>query len=400
MMEIGKEINSEKNYTIMTVVLCWSGMVVMSSLYVTIPLIALFSDLFNISLAQSAATGSIFSVGFAIGCLLFGAISDKYGRKKVIFIGLLALSIISFSLGFVDSIFWLVILRGLQGIAAATFSPVALAYVVEMFPVEKKVTTIGFVSTGFLVAGIVGQVISTVVSQHFGWHMVFFLLSIVYMITAVWVQYSLPKGATSQSYTDILGPIKQMGKVFTHKSLVLSYMIAFVLLMAFVNIYTVLGNYLSSPIYNLNAEQILYFRLAGLFGMMLSPIAGRLTKRFEVRKVLQGGLLVAIFNLSAMGFVSYLPLLVIMSVCFVIGIAISVPSLVALVGQLGGKARGIAVSIYTFILFLGTSIGPLISIYLMKIGSYAQTFILLGMILFIGFIASLFINNEHVFDDM
>lgn len=37
---------------------------------------------FKVSLAQSAATGSIFSVGFAIGCLLFGAISDKYGRKK------------------------------------------------------------------------------------------------------------------------------------------------------------------------------------------------------------------------------------------------------------------------------------------------------------------------------
>ncbi|MED2205143.1 multidrug efflux MFS transporter, partial [Bacillus cereus] len=50
--------------------------------------------------------------------------------------------------------------------------------------------------------------------------------------------------------------------------------------------------------------------------------------------------------------------------------------------------------IYTFILFLGTSIGPIISIYLMKIGGYAQTFILLGMILFIGFVASLFIINE------
>lgn len=394
MMEIGKEVNSEKNYTIMTAVLCWSGMVVMSSLYVTIPLISLFSNIFNTSLAQSAATGSIFSVGFAIGCLLFGAISDKYGRKKVIFIGLLALSIVSFCLGFVDSLFWLVIFRGIQGIAAATFSPVALAYVVEMFPVERRVTTIGFVSTGFLVAGIVGQVISTAVSQHFGWHMVFFLLSIVYISTAIWVYYSLPKGETSQSYTDILGPIKQMGKVFTNKSLVLSYIIAFVLLMAFVNMYTVLGNYLSSPTYNLTAEQILYFRLAGLFGMLLSPLAGRLTKRFEVRKVLQGGLLIAIFSISSMGFVSYLSLLVMMSVCFVIGIAISVPSLVSLVGQLGGKARGIAVSIYTFILFLGTSIGPIISIYLMKIGGYAQTFILLGMLLFIGFVASLFIINE------
>ncbi|OSY07642.1 hypothetical protein S2E19_05353 [Bacillus mycoides] len=398
MMGISKEVNSERNYTIMTAVLCWAGMVVMSSLYVTIPLTALFSDLFKVSLAQSAATGSIFSVGFAIGCLLFGAISDKYGRKKVIFIGLLALSIVSFFLGIVDSLFWLVILRGLQGIAAATFSPVALAYVVEMFPVEKKVTTIGFVSTGFLVAGIAGQVISTAVSQHFGWHMVFFLLSIIYIITAVLVHYSLPKGETSQSNTDILGPIKQMGKVFTHKSLVLSYMIAFVLLMAFVNMYTVLGNYLSSPTYNLTSEQILYFRLVGLFGMLLSPLAGRLTKRFGVRQVLQGGLLVAIFSLSSMGFISNLPLLVMMSICFVIGIAISVPSLVSLVGQLGGEARGIAVFIYTFILFLGTSIGPIISIYFMKIGEYAQTFVLLGLILFIGFVSALFIRIKECKD--
>ena len=69
----------------------------------------------------------------------------------------------------------------------------------------------------------------------------FLLLSIVYISTAIWVYYSLPKGETSQSYTDILEPIKQMGKVFTNKSLVLSYIIAFVLLMAFVNMYTVLG---------------------------------------------------------------------------------------------------------------------------------------------------------------
>ncbi|MEC1980866.1 multidrug transporter [Bacillus cereus] len=96
---------------------------------------------------------------------------------------------------------------------------------------------------------------------------------------------------------------------------------------------------MSSPTYNLTAEQILYFRLTGLFGMLLSPLAGRLTKRFEVRKVLQGGLLIAIFSLSSMGFVSYLSLLVMISVCFVIGIAISVPSLVSLVGQLGGKIR-------------------------------------------------------------
>lgn len=45
MMEISKEVSSERKYTVITAVLCWAGMVVMSSLYVTIPLLVLFSDL-------------------------------------------------------------------------------------------------------------------------------------------------------------------------------------------------------------------------------------------------------------------------------------------------------------------------------------------------------------------
>ncbi|HBS47328.1 MAG TPA: MFS transporter, partial [Paenibacillus sp.] len=154
----------------MTIILCWTGLVVMSSLYVTIPLITLFAQLFEISTMNAAAAGSTFSIGFAIGCLIYGALSDKYGRKTVIFAGLLFLALISLILGTVHSFAWILALRGLQGAAAATFSPVALAYAVEMYPAEKRVTTIGFISTGFLIAGIVGQVVSSMLSEHYGWN--------------------------------------------------------------------------------------------------------------------------------------------------------------------------------------------------------------------------------------
>ncbi|GIO04418.1 hypothetical protein J31TS6_04460 [Brevibacillus reuszeri] len=147
-----------RNYPLMTAILCWAGMVVMTSLYVTIPLIPMFAELYRVTLTQAAATGSVFSIGFAVGCLLYGAISDKYGRKQVIFIGMIALALITLLLGSVEQFSWVIVLRGLQGAAAASFSPVALAYAVEMFPAEKRVTAIGFISTGFLVAGIIGLI--------------------------------------------------------------------------------------------------------------------------------------------------------------------------------------------------------------------------------------------------
>ncbi|NRD79563.1 MFS transporter [Bacillus sp. BRMEA1] len=378
----------------MTAILCWSGMVVMSSLYVTIPLIPLFANHFSISPIQASAAGSIFSLGFAIGCLIYGALSDKYGRKQIIFIGIGVLAVISLVLGMVESFTWMIVLRGIQGFAAASFSPVALAYAVEMVPPEKRVMTLGFISTGFLVAGIVGQVVSAFMSVHYGWNTVFFLLAGVYTLTAFLILRFLPKGKPSQTPSSIGEPFKQIGVVFSQKNLVLCYIVALVLLMSFVSMYTVLGNYLIGSHFGLNKEQILYVRSIGVLGILLSPLSGRISKQFGVRAVLRGGLLMAIVGLASMGMISNLALLIFMSLIFVTGIAISVPALVTLVGQIGGKTRGIAVSMYTFVLFAGTSLAPIISIRFMKMGSYMLTFVLLALVLSVGLFAAVLIRSE------
>lgn len=385
---------NQRNYSVMTAVLCWSGMAVMSSLYVTIPLISLFAEMFNITLTQAAATGSVFSLGFAIGCLIYGALSDKYGRKTIILIGLIALTLITLLLGMADHFAWIIALRFFQGAAAATFSPVALAYAVEMFPAEKRVTTIGFISTGFLVAGIVGQLVSSLISQQYGWNTVFYWLAAVYAATSLMIMRLLPKGEIQQAHVSIWAPLKQIGTVFTQKNLVLSYAVALVLLMSFVSMYTVLGNYLSGPDFGLSKQEVLYVRSIGVLGMLISPFAGNLAKRFGVRPVLRGGLCLAIVGLASLGMFSSLPVLIGMSVLFVAGIAISVPSLVSLIGQLGGKSRGIAVSVYTFILFSGTSLGPIVSIHFMKTYSYLITFVLLALVLGFGLLSASLIHRD------
>ncbi|WP_405082910.1 MFS transporter [Paenibacillus chitinolyticus] len=383
-----------RNYSLMTVILCWSGLAIMSSLYVTIPLTSVFARLYDITPTQAAAAGSTFSVGFALGCLIYGAMSDKYGRKKVIFTGLLVLTLISFLLAMAHTFAWIVVLRGLQGAAAATFSPVALAYAVEMYPAEKRVTTIGFISTGFLTAGIVGQVVSSLISEQYGWNAVFYVLAGVYALTAVLVYIFLPKGGIQQAHANIWEPVRQIGQVFVRKQLVFSYVVAFVLLMSFVNMYTVLGSYLSGAPFGLDKQGVLVVRSIGITAMLLSPFAGRISKRFGIHMTLRGSLALAAAGLASMGLISSLPVLVAVSLVFVAGIALAVPSLVSLVGQLGGKLRGIAVSVYTFILFAGTSFGPVLSLSFMKSFSYPVTFLLLASILCIGLAAACLIGRE------
>ncbi|MDA1475178.1 MFS transporter [Bacillus changyiensis] len=385
----------KQNYSLMTAILFWCGLVVVSSLYLTIPLISTFAETFNITTAQAAWTGSAFSFFYAVGFLFFGPLSDRYGRKQMIVYGLITLTIVSPILGFVDSLPALTILRSVQGIAAATFAPSALAYAVEMLPLEKRVTTIGFVSTGFLMAGIVGQIFASVVSHQFGWQSVFYTLGGVYMVTVILVVLFIPKEDNPDKKGSFLAPFKQIVLVIKKKKLLSCYVITITLLLAFVGMYTTLGNYLSIE-FGLGNREILYVRSVGIVGMLFSPFAGKLVTTFGIQNVLRGGMTLAVVGLAVLGISTNLPFLIIMSVIFVAGISITVPTLISLVGQLGGESRGAAVTLYTFILFIGATLGPIVAVWFLKTGSYLLTFELLALFLGIGLLVSFFIKLTKV----
>jgi MFS transporter, YNFM family, putative membrane transport protein len=163
------------NYPLMTTILFWCGLVVLSSMYVTIPLATVLSDIFRKSITQVAWLASSYSICYAIGCLLYGPFSDRYGRKIFLVTSISLLTVITFAIGFVDNFYILLILRGLQGLISAAFAPISLVYAGEMFPAEKRLTAVGFVSSGLLMAGVVGQVYSGLVNEFWGWQAIFFL---------------------------------------------------------------------------------------------------------------------------------------------------------------------------------------------------------------------------------
>ncbi|WP_338448988.1 MFS transporter [Niallia oryzisoli] len=381
-MENTKELDLQ-NMNRITLILFWTGLVVLCSLYVTIPLLPVFAASYSLSASQAAWAGSIFSIFFAAGSLFAGAISDRYGRKNVMMIGLVCFSFITFLIGLTNSYSSLLILRALQGAAAATFPPIALIYIGMMYPQAKRVTTIGIVSSGFLIAGIIGQLISTFIESVFNWNAVFLILSVLYFITTILLIIFLPNDDIQQGNYGMFSVIKKFKIPFSQKKLILCNSIAIMILLSFVGMYTALGNYLSTT-FDFNDQDIFAVRAAGILGMILSPFTGRFVQRFGMKKVLVSGLVCSIIGLLVMGLIQQLWLIITMSILFVCGIAVVVPSMLALVGQLGGNEKGIATSIYTFILFIGASIGPLLATLILKTGIITLPFIVFGCILSAG----------------
>ena len=79
-------------------------------------------------------------------------------------------------------------------------------------------------------------------------------------------------------------------------------------------------------------------------------------------------------------------------VCFVAGISVTIPCLIALVGQLAGSDSGLAFTGYTFITFVGASVGPFVA----NAGEFKLVTILLVSILCIALGTALTIKNTEL----
>ena len=293
------ELAKVVNWGLLTFVMFWTGLVILCSLYMTIPLLSVFAEEFTITANQAAWAGSIFSIFFAIGCVFFGIMSEKFGLKRVMVFGLLCLGALTILVGFASDFRQLLIFRALQGIASATFSPVAITYIGKVFPPERRVTTLGFLSTGFLFAGIVGQLVSSFIEPRINWQTVFYFFGVVYFITVL-LLLLLPQDVRDKN-KDLFLIMKRFKIPFQQKPIIITYFISITILLTFVGMYTALGESLKQN-FNFNDQQIFLVRAAGGIGILISPFTGKLAKKFSIYPVVYSGFLLAIIGLFSMGF--------------------------------------------------------------------------------------------------
>jgi len=165
-------------------------------------------------------------------------------------------------------------------------------------------------------------------------------------------------------------------------------------LFAFVAMYTLLGIKLGAPEFGLSAADLLLVRGAGLAGIALSPLAGKLIGRIGHANTLRLNLLLCIAGALAIGGSQSLFVIVPLSVVFVAGIALTTPALVSLVSRLAEGAAALAINIYSLILFIGASIGPVAAAYADSLAGADAAFALLALPLAAAFLCTFAIRRR------
>jgi YNFM family putative membrane transporter len=367
-----------------TGLLVFTALFVLTQLYLAIPLAEFVAaDLGGTGTVFALAT--VFSLFYASGFLLWGPISDQWGRKRVMVPGVLALAISTAACAFAPSIGWMAGLRAVQGLAASSFAPVALAYLTEALPPQKQATAIGAMSTAFLVAGIFGQALASLVAFWWDWRWVFVITGAVLLCAGLVIRASIDEPASDRAAGRLSERFTGLASLSAQPRIILLGCAHITLLMSFVAMYSALGPHLVGL--DFDPSCVIVLRLVGLPGMFATLAVGRLASRISMASVARAGYLIAAVGLVVEAALAQSLLgVAVGSLIFVTGVALAVPAMITLFGAAAAPNRAGGMSLNGFVLFVGASVGPL------TVSGALGFSMLLAVLAFILVLAAMFVT--------
>ena len=127
-----------------------------------------------------------------ISIILFGKLSDIYGRKHVLISGIITFVISSVMCGFSTNMIELIIFRGLQGIGGGILISLPFIVVGEIFSSRDRAKYMGILASVFGIADVLGPILGGVITDTIGWRWVFFINVPVGIASVTILLYSLP----------------------------------------------------------------------------------------------------------------------------------------------------------------------------------------------------------------
>lgn len=335
------------------------GFIVVGQLYVTIPMVAGIAADFGIDSANAALIGTAFGMAYAAGFLLLGSLSDRYGRKRMILIGLAATAVATVLVGLATSFGFLLTARAVQGLAASIFPPVALSLVNEELPPHHRPLGVSLMSFAFLGAAPLSQLFAVQTGSSLS--TIMFELAPLYLLGAAGLYLAAAKDTTSGVGSGAQG--NRFASLVRDPGTIAAWAAAVTVLFGFVSFYS--GTQVFGANIGVDLQTV---RLIGLPPLLLTFAAAPMTRRYGAPVTARTGLILAALAIGV-GAIASPTAIMVASGALSAGVAFAVPGLIATVaGRATNANRGLALAIYSFALFLGASFAPPVAQALAGIG--------------------------------
>jgi YNFM family putative membrane transporter len=274
------------------VVLC--GVCAFLELYCTQPLLPLLAHTFHASKTGVSLTVSAATLGVAISAPVFGALTERLPRKRVIVASLIGVSLPTLLAATATSLGQLIFWRFVQGIMLPGIFAVVVTYIGEEWPPDRVALIMSFYVSGTALGGFLGRLMSGFLAEAFNWRVSFLTLGTVSLAGAAAVAAWLPHGQRRVRAAVATGTLPafryQVQGLFRNRRLVATFAVGFNVLFSLVGVFTWITFHLSGAPFLLSTTALSSLFLVYLIGLVVTPVAGYLITKVGLRAGIGGAI--------------------------------------------------------------------------------------------------------------
>lgn len=344
------------------------------------PLLAVIAKDFDTTIPMVAILISAFTLPYGLNQILLGAVGERYGKLRVLLAALLGYAVSTAGCALASDLGWLTVLRACAGASSAGLVPICLAYIADAVPYANRQLVVSRFSLGVVLALTMAGPIGGLFGEIIGWRGVFILLAVAALGVAAALAVRL--GGLPDRRCD--GPVFHLAP---YRALVGSRFSVLVLLATLADGMTMAGSIpFLAPF--LHAEFALSYATVGLivasFGLgalIYTQAATFLLPRLgEGGMVTVGGVLMAgslVAGMLSQGWVIFVGVELLLG----LGFFMFHTSLLARATEMLPQARGVAVSGFVAMLFLGQAIGAAVMGGLIGALGFREAFLIDGALI-------------------
>ena len=233
--------------------------------------------------------------GLSIGQLFYGPLSDSYGRKPIIYFGVI-LFILGCILSVLSTSFEILLLsRFLQGIGVASTRIVSLAIVRDQFTGNSMAKIMSLITMVFVIVPAIAPSIGQIILSFTKWRSIFVLLMALALIGLIWLKFRLtethPKEARSK--LSLLQIKLSVIELWQHRPTLIHTISSGIIFGAFLG-YIFSAQQIFQEIYYLKEEFPYYFGVLAIANGISSFINSKLVEKFGMLKLVK----YALYNLN------------------------------------------------------------------------------------------------------
>lgn len=138
-------------------------------------------------------------LGLAVCLILGGTLGDRFGRRRIYIVAVVAFALSSIGIGLIGSATGVIILRALQGVSAALLMPQTLSILRATFPREKFGMAVGIWGGVSSVAIAAGPIVGGALVAALGWESIFFINAPIALLTVVFTAFVVRESRASSA---------------------------------------------------------------------------------------------------------------------------------------------------------------------------------------------------------